>query len=425
MFELDQLSPSVRSLKPSATLKINEESNQLIAQGKSVIKLGLGQSPFPVPEVVVESLQAAAREKDYLPVKGLQSLRATVADYYKRQTGLGYTSDSVLIGPGSKELLFNLQMACQSDLLIPTPSWVSYAPQAHLLGRKVSYLQVSAENRWQVQPEQLDQYCQENPARTRLLILNYPSNPTGCSYDVGSLKALAEVARRHKLIIVADEIYAETTFSGEFHSLAEFYPEGTVISSGLSKWCGAGGWRLGLMAFPEELRPLQDAMAVIASETFTSISAPTQYAAITAFTPSSAIDAYLDASRKVLKEIAGYMVSRLRNCQLEMEAPEGGFYLFVNFQKWRDALAHKGIESDEALCQRILDEAGVAMLPGSDFGMRPEQLYTRIAYVDFDGSQALSAAGTGITENFMEEYCPRLVKACDALSQWLGDREEV
>ena len=106
------------------------------------------------------------------------------------------------------------------------------------------------------------------------------------------------VARKHKLIIVADEIYAETTFSGQFQSLVEFYPEGTVISSGLSKWCGAGGWRLGLMVFPDELRPLQDAMAVIASETFTSISAPTQYAAITAFTPSSAIDVYLETAGK-------------------------------------------------------------------------------------------------------------------------------
>ncbi|MGI9282288.1 MAG: pyridoxal phosphate-dependent aminotransferase [Endozoicomonas sp.] len=422
MFELDQLSPSVRSLKPSATLKINEDSNQLIAQGKPVIKLGLGQSPFPVPEVVVESLQAAAREKDYLPVRGLQSLRATVADYYKRRTGLGFSSDSVLIGPGSKELLFNLQMACQSDLLIPAPSWVSYAPQAHLLGRRVSYLQVSAENRWQIQPEQLDQYCQSNPAKTRLLILNYPSNPTGCSYDAASFEKLAEVARKHKLIIVADEIYAETTFSGQFQSLAEFYPEGTVISSGLSKWCGAGGWRLGLMVFPDELRPLQDAMAVIASETFTSISAPTQYAAITAFTPSSAIDAYLDASRKVLEEISTYMVSRLRDCQLEMEAPEGGFYLFVSFQNWREGLSRSGIETDEVLCERILDEAGIAMLPGSDFGMEPDQLYTRMAYVDFDGARALSAIGTGISDNFMEEYCPRLVRACDALSEWLGNR---
>ncbi|KEQ18975.1 pyridoxal phosphate-dependent aminotransferase [Endozoicomonas numazuensis] len=422
MFELDQLSPSVRSLKPSATLKINEESNQLIAQGKSVIKLGLGQSPFPVPEIVVESLQAAAREKDYLPVKGLQPLRATVADYYRGRTGLGFSSDSVLIGPGSKELLFNLQMACQSDLLIPAPSWVSYAPQAQLLGRQVTYLPVSAENRWQIQPDQLDQYCQSNPSKTRLLILNYPSNPTGCGYDAASFKQLAVVARKHKLIIVADEIYAETSFSGQFQSLAEFYPEGTVISSGLSKWCGAGGWRLGLMVFPDELRPLQDAMAVIASETFTSISAPTQYAAITAFTPSSAIDAYLEASRKVLKVISDYMVSRLRDCRLEMEAPEGGFYLFVSFQKWRAMLSRKGIETDETLCARILDETGIAMLPGSDFGMTADQLYTRMAYVDFDGARALSAIGAGISDNFMDEYCPKLVRACDVLSEWLGNK---
>ena len=114
------------------------------------------------------------------------------------------------------------------------------------------------------------------------------------------------------------------------------------------------------------------------------------------------------------------MVLRFRDCRLEMEAPEGGFYLFVSFQNWRETLSGKGVETDEALCARILDETGIAMLPGSDFGMTPDQLYTRMAYVDFDGAKALSAMGAGMSDNFMEEYCPRLVRACDVLSEWLG-----
>ena len=336
MIKVDQLNRNVRGLKPSATLQINEDSNRLIQQGRDIIKLGLGQSPFPVPEVVTEALRRHAHEKDYLPVKGLYQLRETVANYYQRRDGIPRQADDILVGPGSKELIFNLQMACEGDLLIPAPSWVSYAPQAQLLGRKIFHLPTCPENQWRLQAEELDVFCQEDPERTRILILNYPSNPTGCSYDAESLQALADVARKYGIIIVADEIYAETTFDGQHESMAVYYPEGTVISSGLSKWCGAGGWRLGVMLLPESLKPLQDAMAVIASETFTSISAPTQYAACTAFSESAAIDAYLIATRAVLKRIASYMVSRLREIGLETVEPVGGFYVLVGFEQVRD-----------------------------------------------------------------------------------------
>ncbi|MRI32098.1 aspartate aminotransferase [Endozoicomonas sp. OPT23] len=420
MFELDQLNPNVRGLKTSATLRINEDSNRLIQQGRDIIKLGLGQSPFPVPRVVVEALQVSAHEKDYLPVRGLGELRQIVAEYYQKRDHQPRTQDSILVGPGSKELLFNLQMACNGDLLIPAPSWVSYAPQAELLGRKVIHIETRPENNWQIDPEQLDRLCQDEPNKTKVLILNYPSNPTGCSYDSDGFSALAAVAKKNNLIIVADEIYAETAFEANHLSMAEYYPEGTVISSGLSKWCGAGGWRLGVMVFPDELRALQDAMAVIASETFTSISAPTQYAACTAFSPSPALDAYLRGTRSVLSAIASYMTQTLRSYQLNMVDPVGGFYLFVGFDQWREKLKNQGINSDAELCAHLLSETGIAILPGSDFGMTPEQLYTRMAFVDFDGGRALSVAGDeSLPDNFIEEYCPKLVKACQGLDQWL------
>ncbi len=228
------------------------------------------------------------------------------------------------------------------------------------------------------------------------------------------------VACKNNLIIVGDEIYVETAFDGKHTSIAEYYPEGTVISSGLSKWCDAGGWRLGVMVFPDELRVLQDAMAVIASETFTSISAPTQYAACTAFSPSPALGAYLRGTRQVLGEIASFMTQEFRVSRLEMVHPVGGFYLFAGFGQWRDKLIQQGTHSDADLCARLLSETGVAILPGTDFGMAPEQLYTRMAYVDFDGSRALSVSGDeSLPDNFIEEYCPKLVKACQRLDQWL------
>ena len=250
---------NVRGIQPSATLRINELSNQLRAEGKDIIKLGLGQSPFPVPERVVEALKAHAHEKDYLPVKGLRGLREAIAGYINRTERMRCTWEDVLIGPGSKELLFMLQLAYYGDLLIPRPSWVAYAPQARIIGRSVHWLPTHAENNWQLTAEELDIICRDDPSRPRILILNYPSNPTGCTYTDDQLLAIANVARKYKLILLSDEIYGEVHFEGKHKSIARYYPEGTIISTGLSKWAGAGGWRLGTFIFPPELRPLLDA----------------------------------------------------------------------------------------------------------------------------------------------------------------------
>ncbi len=414
------LNHRVQALEPSATLKINELSQQLIKEGRDIIRLGLGQSPFPVPDIVVKSLQKHAHEKDYLPVRGLLALRQSVAGYYQRRDGLDIDADSVLIGPGSKELLFNIQMACQAELILPAPSWVSYVPQALMLGRKVRYLPTEMESQWQISPKQLEQLPPPGD-EIRFLLLNYPSNPTGSSYDPDHLKALADAARKQKIIIIADEIYGETRFVGQHHSMATFYPEGTIISGGLSKWCGAGGWRLGAMIFPKELRSVQDAMAVIASETFTSTSAPIQYAACTAFSESSAINLYLERSRQVLALIARFMVDSLRAVGLQMADPVGGFYLFVSFEAFREQLMARGLKTSGELCNNLLSDTGIAVLPGSDFGLMADRLFVRMAFVDFDGGKALAAVAEGQYDPdvFVQQYCPKLYEACQRIKQWL------
>ncbi|MCH8499485.1 MAG: aminotransferase class I/II-fold pyridoxal phosphate-dependent enzyme [Marinobacter sp.] len=415
---------NVRGIQPSATLRINELSNQLRAEGKDIIKLGLGQSPFPVPERVVAALQAHAHEKDYLPVKGLKALRESIAGYINRTERMRCTWEDVLIGPGSKELLFILQLAYYGDLLIPRPSWVSYAPQARIIGRSVHWLPTHAENNWQLTAEELDIICRDDPSRPRILILNYPSNPTGCTYADDQLLAIANVARKYNLILLSDEIYGEVHFEGRHKSIARYYPEGTIISTGMSKWLGAGGWRLGTFIFPAELRPLQEAMAIIASETFTATSAPIQYAAVTAFDGGEDIDAYLHQSRRVLKVVGEYIHRRLTEMKAEVQKPEGAFYLLPDFSHYRDALAARDIKTSQAFCQQLLADTGIAILPGSDFGFVPDQLNARLAFVDFDGTAALALAGGEygdqlLDDRFVAEAAPRIVLAMDKLDAWL------
>ncbi len=415
------LNLNLRSLSASATVAINEHCNAPLAAGKTVYKLGLGQSPFPVPEPVVAALRENAHQKDYLPVKGLWPLREQVAAYHSQREGIDCPAEGVLIGPGSKELMFLLQLAYYGELVIPAPSWVSYAPQAQIIGRNVRFVQTHRENDWRPTADGLEELCRRDPDRPRLLILNYPNNPTGCTYSEDELKALAEVARKYDIILLSDEIYGEVQHDGKHISIARFYPEGTIISGGLSKWCGAGGWRLGTFAFPKELFWLMEPIATAASETFTSTSAPIQYAAMTAYAPNDEVADYLVQSRRVLTACGEWIAQTLRTAEIHCPTPKGGFYVMPDLGAHADALAERGMYSSKQVCLRLLEEAGVAVLPGSDFG-RPEEEFTiRAAYVDFDGEKALTAAkaqGT-LSEEFVKEHCGNVHAAITALCDWV------
>lgn len=415
---------NVRGLKPSATLLINEQSNELIRQGKKVYKFGLGQSPFPVPERVVEALRQHAHEKDYLPVKGLPALQQAVAEFNLRTQGISTLPEDIMIGPGSKELIFLLQLVYYGDLIIPTPSWVSYSPQAKIIGRNVHWAPTFKDNNWRLSPMMLEEICRTDPDRPRVVILNYPSNPTGYTYPLERLKLLAKVARKYKVILVSDEIYGLIHHQGQHISVARYYPEGTIISSGLSKWCGAGGWRLGTFSFPKELRWLKDAIAVVASETFTSTSAPIQHAAVTAFQGGDDIEEYLKASRKILHRIAVDSVGKLRDMKVDIQIPNGAFYLFPDFDFYREVFHRQKIFSSAELCRRMLEDTGVAMLPGSDFGRDPKEFTTRMAYVNFDGKAALEAVHENnhcIENGFVKNICPDIYQGFETMGNWLND----
>ena len=415
---------NVRGMAPSATLAINEHCNALIAEGRRVFKLGLGQSPFPVPASVVDALRDHAAEKEYLPVRGLHDLRRAVAHYTERKAGIDRTAEDVLIGPGSKELMFLLQLVFYGELVIPTPAWVSYAPQARIVGRRVKPIPTRAEDGWMLTPEALDRVCSEGDDAPRILILNYPNNPTGSTFKVEQLRAIAKIARQHRLLLLSDEIYGELHHKGQHVSIARHYPEGTIISAGISKWCGAGGWRLGTFVFPENLRWLLDAMSAVASETYTSTSAPIQYAAVTAFEGGEDIERYLGSARRVLSALGRWCARKVRGVDVECPQPVGGFYLFLSFAKLADPLREAGITTSRQLCARLLRETGVAILPGTELGRPDEELTARLAYVDFDGSKALDAVSVipreqPLDEIFLKRHCPRVVEAIHAMSAWV------
>ena len=404
-----------RNTEPSSTLRINEISNKLLDEGKNVYKFGLGQSPFPVPEILIETLKKNAHQKDYLNVSGLLKLREVVAKYHSKKNLYNYSEDNVIIGPGSKELIFQCQMVTEMPLLLPKPSWVSYEPQAKILKKDVNWIDTSKNTNWHLSANALRDYCKNNKYKNQLLILNSPNNPTGTNNE--ELEELSKICKENNIIVISDEIYTELDFNGNYHSISHFYPEGTIISSGLSKWCGAGGWRLGTLTFPKELKIIHDSVRSLASETFTSVSAPIQYAAVKAYTEDHS--EYLNNSRTILKKVADFVYDQLSEIGIECIRPQGGFYILCDFSK---IIKHNNIINNATtLCEQVLQNTGFAMLPGKNFGIEDEKLITRMAFVDFDGNKALSFMkdNTSIKDDDFNELFPKINEGILNLKSWL------
>jgi len=420
------LNPNIIGLRESPTLRINQQCKELIAQGKKIYRLGLGQSPFPIPESVVNALRLYAPQKEYQHVQGLPELREAVAEFHRKKDGVTILPENVIIGPGSKELLFLLQLVFEGEVLISSPSWVSYLPQAKIIGNVMHIIHTLPEENWRLNSRLLDDFCnsrQRKPQQPYLLILNYPGNPDGISYEEDNIRLIAETARKHNIYILSDEIYGQLHHKGNHVSIARFYPEGTIISSGLSKWCGAGGWRLGTFSFPPNLHWLVEAMAAVASETYTSVCAPLQYAAIQAFLCGSEIENYLWHARKILSKLGNETVRILREGNILVNDPTGAFYLFLDFSKRKENLFRRGITNSKILCDRLLEDCGVAILPGTDFNRPEEELFARLSYVDFDGAKALAASYTiplhePLPEDFLMKYCSNIIEASNRIVDW-------
>jgi len=404
-FIKDQIS----QLKPSATLAINEESNKLKKSGKKVYKFGFGQSPFPVPESVVSALKANADKHIYLPMQGLEELRLAISTYLNKHNNNDFKKEDIVIGPGTKELMFLTQIAFQGDVLLPAPSWVSYQPQALIAKNKVHWIQTTSNSNWFPTANQIEEKIKKIKDKNLLLFLNSPNNPSGTVCK--NLEEIAIVAKKYKLTILSDEIYSQLTFDAQYKSISNFYPEGTIVSTGLSKWCGAGGWRLGFFAIPNQLKEFKNSLKILCSESFTSVSAPIQHAAVEAYNGDHST--YLTAVKKILCFTGNYVYENLKSNMINVTKPEGGFYLFPEFTNAK-------FSSSSEMCRDILNKTGVALLPGSDFGLDGKKMLARLSYTDFNGSNFLKrTTGSKKLDNAdLKKNAPNIVDGVKALKEW-------
>lgn len=406
----------------SGTLSLNEKTQEIENTGRPVYRFGFGESPFPPTQRVQDALSGAARRTDYTAVAGLPELRQKVAAFHHEVDGYPITAEQVLIAPGAKPLLHNIMRAFHRvAVYLPGPSWVSYAPQARLASHEVTVIPTSYESRWRIKPAQLERAFKGagGADREKLIVLNYPGNPDGLTYSRAELEALTVVLRKHGVWAISDEIYALLDHRGGHVSLAQVYPERTLVTTGLSKWCGAGGWRLGALILPPDAPgELREALVGLGSETYSCAPAPIQVAALSAYELDGETSTFLEAQRRILRAIGSVVHGALVACGLRAHAPQGGFYLLLDFSRFAEELAERGIGNDAQLCDRLLTETGVALLPGGAFGMPRAALTARMAYVDFDGQAALRDADR--IETTATKHAAKMLDGIRALGNWLN-----
>lgn len=407
-----------RKVKESQTLLINTQSKLRADQNQKVIKFGFGQSPFLPPSQVIEALRNAAIRKEYTSVQGNIELREAISKFHFDFNGLESTADNILVAPGSKILIYTiLQAFVDADVLIPEPSWVSYAPQAEIVGHHIIPVKTSFDLRWRVTVDAIRLAYSQKKTGPTIMILNYPGNPDGLTYATEELQAIAKVCKELDILVIADEIYGPLTFHSGHLSLANFYPEKTITTSGLSKWCGAGGWRLGIaILYPTIEIEFKQALIGIASETYSCAPSPVQIAAQKAYENYDSVKEYIAHQNKILSRLAYYIYKELTSIGILLHKSQGAFYLLPDFSPFKEVLFSKGISTSAQLTSDILEKTGVALLPGSAFGLKDDYLAARLAFVDFDPESLGSE-----TEFDIDKHCPNVVKGVEALKLYFSE----
>ena len=405
----------------SPTLAANETAARLRSQGRTVLHMGFGEAPFPVHHRLREALARHAGERSYLPVAGLPALREAVREHQARLTGLDWAGHDVLVAPGSKAILFALQLAVPGDALLPVPSWVSYRPQAQMLGRAVVAVPASAEEGGlRVAADALDKTvrrAREQGHDPRLLVLNSPSNPTGLVTPDEDLSGIAEMAERHDLVIVSDEIYARLTFDGTYPTIAAHAPHRTVVTTGLSKHLSLGGWRLGVGLVPRALDGLFAALLSVASETWSCVSSPVQHAAVEAYRGHDDVEAFVALQRRIHADVTAHAAARLQALGVPVATPQGGFYL------WPDVPARgraHNLKTSTQLADALLEGEGILTLPGTAFGEAPEAMRLRLSVCDYDGADALAHYDGRRGPGDVAAFAPRVDAALAGFEAFLG-----
>jgi aspartate aminotransferase len=397
------LSDALSRIKPSATIVITQKARDLKAQGRDVISLSVGEPDFDTPDNIKEAAIAAIRrgETKYTPVAGIVPLREAIARKFKRENGLDYKPSQTIVSTGGKQVIYNALLATLNpgdEVIVPAPYWVSYPEMVGLCGGKPVFVECTMEHNFKLQPEPLERAI---TPKTKWIILNSPSNPTGAAYTRAEMKAITDVLMRHPHVwVLTDDMYEHLTYGDfEFVTPAQVEPglyERTLTMNGVSKAYAMTGWRIGYAAGPVHLIK---AMDMIQGQQTSGACTIAQWASVEAL---NGPQDFVRKNKAIFQNRRDLVVSMLNQANgISCPSPEGAFYVYPSVAKLigKKAPSGKVIDNDETFCSELLDAEGVAVVFGQAFGLGPN---FRISYAT--------------SEALLEEACTRIQRFAGSLA---------
>ena len=393
---------ALRRVKPSATMAATAKARELARQGRDIISLSVGEPDFDTPDNIKEAAIRAIREgkTKYTDVDGIPELKAAIVAKFQRENGLSYKTSQVNVSPGGKAVLYNAFIATLGpgdEVIIPAPYWVSYPDMVLLCGAEPVPVMTTAETGFKMRPEDLEAAI---TPRTKWLLINSPSNPSGAAYTRADLKALAEVLMRHPQVwILTDDMYEHLVYGDfDYTTIAQVEPglyERTLTMNGVSKAYAMTGWRIGYAAGPE---PLIKAMGKVMGQTTSNPSSISQWAAVEAL---NGTQDFIKPNADLFETRRDLVVSMLNQASgMRCPTPEGAFYVYPSLAglMGKRAPSGKRIETDEDFVVELLEAEGCAAVHGGAFGLSP---FMRISYAT--------------SNTLLEDACQRIQRFCGSL----------
>ena len=423
----------MKQIKRSPTLLINEKVKAMWQDGEDILHVAFGESRFPVHPDLSKALNDGMSNRSYLSSLGTDSLRTKIAEYYTKQLNIDISYDQVIVGVGSKSLLYSIIQAIDGDILLPRPSWVSYSSIATMCNRSIKRFDLNKNNGYNLNIDSLkDAYssAKNSGVNPSMLVLNSPNNPVGNSFEKSDIQSVASWAQENNITILSDEIYGLITFKeNKHHTPLTYYPDKTIVFSGLSKHLSLGGWRLGISILPRNLfgQQLISKFESISGNIWSCVPSPFQVVGETAFSDNESIADYINVCTNIHRVRTLFIYEQFQDLGIDCPRPTGGFYIYASFKKWSDQLSKIDIISCTSLSEYLLDKYKIATLPGSAFGDDPENLCLRISssYLDMETDESaqkiLDIYNDGTDErSFINDHHPRLKLFISKMNDFLN-----
>ena len=362
---------------------------------------------------------------EYAAVPGIPELRNAISKYNKHYFGMDISPERIYVGPGTKELIFNLLEVLHGTVILPTPAWLGYLPQIRFLKKNYHMLPTRANKKFS--SNDLRKLALRLQDRQKILILNNPHNPTGLLYDRLELEEIADVCREQNITVISDEIYAQTTYDfSKFVSMGKIYPEGTFVTNGLSKSHAAGGYRLGYVIFPQHATDLKRQFKKILATEYTAVSTPIQHAAVAGFEISKEMDEYFDVTRSIHQIMGEYTYHKLSAIDgVKTTKPNATFYLLADFNAFATDLQKVNIMTSQKLSESlILHPYHTAIVGGDSLVLERTDFSARIAYVDYNGSEVYQnylknkPKTTSEKVEFVKNNAPKIVAGLETITKF-------